>query len=92
MEKEYERLREAHKQVYALQQEIQEVEEKWAAKLEDAVDETGLLKTRFFFFFFLYQYSHTAYTMARPLGLARGPWAPQGAPLPGRAGNYLTNY
>ena len=28
MEKEYERLREAHKQVYALQQEVQEVEEK----------------------------------------------------------------
>ena len=28
MEKEYERLREAHKQVYVLQQELQEVEEK----------------------------------------------------------------
>ena len=46
MEKEYERLRDAHKQVYALQQELQEVEEKWVAKLEDAVDEIGLLKTR----------------------------------------------
>ena len=46
MEKEYERLREAHKQVYALQQELQEVEEKWAAKLKDAVDEIGLLKMR----------------------------------------------
>ena len=46
MEKGYERLREAHKQVYALQQELQEVEEKWAAKLEDAVDKIGLLKTR----------------------------------------------
>ena len=46
MEKEYERLREAHKQVYALQQELQKVEEKWAAKLEDVVDEIGLLKTR----------------------------------------------
>ena len=46
MEKEYERLKEAHKQVYALQQELQELEEKWAAKLEDAVDEIELLKTR----------------------------------------------
>ena len=46
METEYERLREAHKQVYALQQELQEVEQKWAAELEDAVDEIGLLKTR----------------------------------------------
>ena len=46
MEKEYERLREVHKQVCALQQELQEVEEKWAAKLKDAVDEIGLLKTR----------------------------------------------
>ena len=46
MEKEYERLREAYKQVYALQQELQKVEEKWAAKLEDAVDEIRLLKTR----------------------------------------------
>ena len=44
MENDYERLREAHKQVYALQQELQEVEEKWAAKLEDAVEEIGLLK------------------------------------------------
>ena len=39
-------MREAHKQVYALQQELQQVEEQWAAKLEDAVDEIGLLKTR----------------------------------------------
>ena len=37
---------EAHKQVYALQQELHEVEEKSAAKLDDAVDEIGLLKTR----------------------------------------------
>ena len=33
MEKEYERLKEAHNKVSALQQEVQEVEEKWAAKL-----------------------------------------------------------
>ena len=46
MKKEYERFKEAHKQVYALQQEFQEVEEKWAAKLEDAVDEIELLKMR----------------------------------------------
>ena len=42
----------------ALQQELQEVEEKWAAKLEDAVDGIGVLKTRLeerdiFFFFFI---------------------------------------
>ena len=45
MEQEYERLKQAHKQVQALQQELQEVEEKWAAKFEDAVDEIEVLKT-----------------------------------------------
>ena len=33
IETEYGRLKEAHKQVNALQQQLQEVEEKWAAKL-----------------------------------------------------------
>ena len=46
MEKEYKRLKLAHKQVYTLQQELQEEEEKWAAKLKDVVDEIELLKTR----------------------------------------------
>ena len=46
MEKEYERLKEAHKQGHALQKELHEVEENWTPKLEDAVDEIELLKTR----------------------------------------------
>ena len=44
MEKEAERYSIMRQRVRALEEELQEVEEKWSAKLEDAVEEIGLLK------------------------------------------------
>ena len=44
LEKEYMRVREFQKQVLFLQDELEGVEGKWAVKLEDAVEEIGLLK------------------------------------------------
>ena len=46
MEKEYTRVRELYKQVLSLQEELESIEEKWTAKLEDAVEEIGLLKEK----------------------------------------------
>ena len=43
IEKDYARIKEAHQRVAALQGELDMIEEKWAAKLEDAVEEIGLL-------------------------------------------------
>ena len=45
MEKEYVRLKEAHQRVAALEEEMEVMEKKWAVKVEDAVEEIGLLKT-----------------------------------------------
>ena len=44
MEKEAERYSVMRQRVLALEEELQEVEEKWAGKLKDAVEEIGLLK------------------------------------------------
>ena len=44
MEKEAERYSVMRQRVLALEEELQEVEEQWATKLEDAVEEIGLLK------------------------------------------------
>ena len=61
----------------------------YIARVEDVktiLDSTQvryLATCAFFFFFFLNQYSHAAYTMARPLGPVGGPAA--------RTGRNLTN-
>ena len=44
MEKEAESYSVMRQRVLALEEELQEVEEKWATKLEDAVEEISLLK------------------------------------------------
>ena len=44
MEREAERCSVIRQRVLALEEELQEVEEKWAAKLEDALEEIGQLK------------------------------------------------